>query len=55
MSDDSDQYVRCSKQWQRDKLVDVLCHSGAYEKVFWWFLDLIQFASNLTSNACKET
>ena len=43
----SNQYVRCSrKQWQMDELVDVLCPSGAYEIVFWWFLDLSQFASN---------
>ena len=36
----SNQYVRCWKQWRMDVLVDVLCPSGAYEKVFWWFLDI---------------
>ena len=43
---DFDQYVRCWKQCRTDELVDVLCPSGAYEKDFWWFLDLNQFASN---------
>ena len=42
----SDQKVSCWKQWLTDELVDVLCPSRAYEKVFWWFLDLSQFASN---------
>ena len=30
----SNQYVSCWKQWRTDELVDVLCPSGAYEKVF---------------------
>ena len=34
------------KQWRTDELADVLCPLGAYEKVFWWFLELNQFASN---------
>ena len=42
----SNQYVRCWRQWRTDELVDVLCPSETYEKVFWWFLDLTQFASN---------
>ena len=42
----SNQYVRCWKKWQTDESVDVLCASGAYEKVFWWFLDLNQLSSN---------
>ena len=42
----SNQYVSCWKQWRTDELVDVLCPSGAYEKVFWWVLDLSQFDSN---------
>ena len=42
----SNQYVRCWKQWRTDELVDVSCPLGAYEKVFWWSLDLNQFASN---------
>ena len=42
----SKQNVRCWKQWRTDELVDVLCPSGAYEKVFWWFLDVDQFVSN---------
>ena len=29
-----------------EESVDVLCPSGACEKVFWWFLDLSQFVSN---------
>ena len=31
----SNQCVRCWKQWRTDELDDVLCPSGAYEKVFW--------------------
>ena len=42
----SNQYVRCWKQWRTDELVDVIFPSGAHGKVFWWFLDLSQFASN---------
>ena len=42
----SDQQVSCWKQWRTDELVDVLCLSEAYEKVFWCFLDLSQFVSN---------
>ena len=42
----SNQYVSCWKQWRTDELVDVLCPSGAYQKVFWWCLDLSQFVSN---------
>ena len=30
-----------------DELVDALCPSEAYEKVFWWFLDFNEFASML--------
>ena len=30
----SNQYARCWRQWRTDELVDVLCPSGAYEKVF---------------------
>ena len=42
----SNQCVSCWKRWRTDELVDVLCPSGACEKVFWWFLDLSQFVSN---------
>ena len=42
----SNQYMCCWKQWKTEKLVDVLCFLGDYEKLFWWFLDLNQFASN---------
>ena len=42
----SNQYVRCQKQWRTDELVDLLCRSGVYGKVFWWFVDLNKFVSN---------
>ena len=42
----SDQYMRCWKQWRTDELVDVLCLSAAHKKVFLFFLDPNQFASN---------
>ena len=38
--------VRCWNQWRTDKFLDVLRPSGAYEKIFWWFLDLGQFVNN---------
>ena len=37
----SNQYVCCWKQWRTDELVDVLCPSGAYEKIFWCFFILV--------------
>ena len=37
----SNQYVNCSNQWRTDESGKVLCLSEAYEKFFWWFLDLI--------------
>ena len=40
---------------ETDELVNVLCPSGAYEKVFWWFLDLSQFASNWPRMLDKKT
>ena len=42
----SNQKVNCRKQWQTDELADVLCSSGTYETVFWWFLGLNQFVRN---------
>ena len=32
--------------WRTDESVNVLCPLGAYEKAFWWLLDLSQFVCN---------